>query len=92
MYSAKVRSDAMNVAVNVLEEAKALGYENVHNVYNEKEKVDNYTYYYDLNVEEYEDVSGDSNPINVKKIKVDVSYEYDDEEYNIAFETLVYEE
>lgn len=88
----KLRSDAMNIAVNVLEEAKALGYENVDNVHNEKEKIDNYTYYYDLNVEEYEDVSGDSNPVNIKKIKVDVSYEYDDEEYNVTFETLVYEE
>lgn len=92
LLTTKLRSGAMNVAVNVLEEAKALGYENVDNVYNEKEKIDNYTYYYDLNVEEYEDISGDLNPVNVKKIKVDVSYEYGDEEYSVAFQTLVYEE
>lgn len=92
LYTTKLRSDAMNIAVNALEEAKALGYDNVNNVYNAKEKIDSYTYTYDLNVEEYEDVSEASNPVNIKKVKVDVSYEYDNEEYNIAFETLVYEE
>lgn len=88
----KRRSDAMNVAVNVLEENKAKAFEDVENVYNEKTQIDNYTYYYNVNVEEYEDVSESANPIDVKKVKVDVSYEYDNETYKLTFETLVYEE
>jgi len=88
----KLRSDAMNVAINIIEEAKATGYENVSNIYNEKQKVDNYTYYYNLNVEEYEDVSGKANPVNIKKINVNVSYKYGKEPYHVTFDTLMYEE
>lgn len=87
-----LRARAMNVAINVLEENKAKGYENVNNVYNEKAVVDNYTFYYNLNVEEYEDISGDSNPVDIKKLKVDVSYRYKEDTYNVDFETLIYEE
>lgn len=92
LLSTKMRSDAVNIAINVLEEAKSLGYKNVNSVYNEKKKIDNYTYKYNLNVEEYESVSETSSASNAKRIKVDVSYEYDDETYNVDFETLVYEE
>ena len=87
-----LRSNAMNVAINVLEENKAKGYESVEDVYNQPIKIDNYTFYYNLNVEEYEDISGDSNPINVKKLMVNVSYKYDEKSYNVNFETLIYEE
>jgi len=88
----KLRSDAMNVAINVIEETKAKSFEDVNNVYNEKVKIDNYTFSYNLNVEYYEDISGDSNPIDIKKIDIRVLYNYDNNPYNIDFETLVYEE
>ena len=88
----KLRSDAMNVAINVIEENKSKAYENVNNVHNEKVKVDNYTYVYNLGVEEYNDISGESNPIDIKKISVDVEYKYDEETYSVYFETLIYEE
>lgn len=89
---AKLKSDAMNVAINVLEENKAKAYETVDNVNNEKVQVDNYTYLYNLNVEEYEDISENTNKSNVKKLKVDVSYKYSEKIYNVTFQTLMYEE
>lgn len=88
----ELRSNAVNVAVNVLETNKARMFENVQNVYNEKEKIGNTTYYYDLNVEEYEDISGSTNPVDIKKLKVDVSYKYNKKTYSVTFETLMYEE
>lgn len=88
----KLRSDAMNVAINVLEQNKAKDYKLVDNVNNEKIQVDNYTYLYTLNVEEYEDVSDNENKSNAKKLNVDVSYKYDDEVYNVVFQTVIFEE
>jgi len=88
----KLRSNAMNIAVNVLEENKAKDFDSVNNVNNEKVKIDNYTYNYNLNVEEYEDVSDNVNPIDIKKLRVDVSYKYDDKAYSVDFETIIYEE
>ena len=87
-----LKSSAMNVAINVLEENKSKAYEEVQNVYNEIAKVDGYTFYYTLNVNEYEDISGDSNPVDVKKLGVTVSYKYGDKDYAVDFETLIYEE
>lgn len=88
----ELRSNAVNVAVNVLETNKARMFGNVQNIYNEKEKIGNTTYYYDLNVEEYEDISESTNPVDIKKLKVDVSYKYNKKTYNVTFETLMYEE
>ncbi len=87
-----LKSSAMNVAINVLEENKAKAYEEVDNVYNEVVKVDGYTFYYTLNVNEYEDISGDTNPVDVKKLGVTVSYKYNNKDYTVDFETLIYEE
>ena len=89
---AKLRSDAMNVAVNVIEENKAKNFELINNVYEKKVQVDGYTYLYNLSVEEYQDVSSNTNKSNAKKIRVDVAYKYDSKSYNIAFQTLIYEE
>ena len=88
----KLKSDAMNVAINVLEENKAKDYEHVDNLINEKTRVDNYTYFYDLNVQEYEDVSDNVNKSNAKKLNVDVSYKYEEKVYNVAFQTVIFEE
>lgn len=88
----KLRSDAMNIAINVLEENKTKAFDKVENVNNEIVKIDNRTYYYDLNVETYEDISESANPIDLKKLKVNVSYKYDGEDYDISFETIMHEE
>lgn len=88
----KLKSDAMNIAVNVLEESKAKAFDKVENVNNETVKLDNHTYYYDLNVEKYEDISETANPIDLKKLKVNVSYKYDGKDYDISFETIIHEE
>ena len=88
----KLRSNAMNVAINVLEESKAKSFDSVDNVYNENVRIDNYNYQYSLNVEEYADVSGVTNPVNIKKLTVDVIYKYDGDPYNLSFETIIYEE
>ena len=88
----KLRSDAMNIAINVLEENKSKAFDKVENVNNEIVKIDNRTYYYDLNVENYEDISESANPIDLKKLKVNVSYKYDGEDYDISFETIMSEE
>ena len=61
---AKLRSDAMNVAINVLEENKAKPYEDIYNVQNQTVKIDNYTFVYNLNVE---DTNGNELNSNVKK-------------------------
>lgn len=87
-----LKSNAMGVAINVIEENKSKAFETVDNVYNEKVVVDNYSFYYNLSVEEYEDISGDSNPVDIKKLEVNVSYKYDENTYNVNFETVMYEE
>jgi len=92
LISTKLRSDAMNVAINVIEEAKSKKYEDVESVHNESVKIDEYTYYYNLNVQEFKDISKTTNPVDIKKIEVEVSYEYNDETQNVTFETLIYEE
>lgn len=88
----KLRSNAVTVAVNVLERNKAKPYDMVENVNNENVQIDNYSYFYNLSVEEYEDASGASNPIDAKRLNVDVTYKYGDESYSVAFSTLMYEE
>ncbi len=92
LMQAKLRSDAMNLAVNILEENRAKGFEFVDNVNNENIKIDDRTYYYNLSVEEYEDISGDSNTVDLKRLQVDVSYKYDSKSYNVSFQTVIYEE
>lgn len=87
---AKLRSDAMNVALNVMEENKAKDYEKVENIINEKVTVDEYTYLYNLNVEEYHSVIDDS--VDTKKINVSVVYEYDGKSYDVTFQTVIFEE
>ena len=63
----KLRADAMNVAINVMEDAKAKGYKYVENVNNEIQKIDNYSFYYNVNIEGYENLSVESNAQNIKK-------------------------
>lgn len=88
----KLRSDAMNIAINVLEDTKAKDYEDVNSVNNEIVKVDNYSYHYDLSVENHEGNLSNSYDISAKKVRVEVRYKYDEHDYNIAFDTIVFEE
>ena len=87
----RLRSGAMNVAINVLEENKGKNFEDVQNVYNEAVNIDNYTYSYNLVAEEYEDVTS-INRMDIKKLRVDVSYKYGTKPYTLTFETIMYEE
>lgn len=89
---AKLRSDAMNVAINVLEENKGKEYKDIDNIVDEKTTVDGYTYVYDLNVEDYRYMSADSVNKNAKKVQVEVEYSYGNKSYDISFQTLVFEE
>ena len=89
---AQLRSNAVNVAINVLEENKSKAFDSVDNVNNKKVKIDNYNFSYNLNVEEYDDVSSDSVTTDIKKLTVKVLYNYDDTDYDVSFETLMYEE
>ncbi|MDD2627604.1 MAG: prepilin peptidase [Clostridia bacterium] len=92
MLSAKLRSDAMNVAINVLEENKIKNFEDINTIINEKKTIEDYTYTYNLEVIEYLDSSDNIILQNAKKMKVVVNYNLNNIEQELEFETAVFEE
>ena len=92
MLSAKLRSDAMNVAINVLEENKIKEFVDINNIINEKKIMDDYTYTYNLEVTEYQDSSDNIILQNAKKMRVTVNYNFNNAKQELEFETAIFEE
>ena len=94
----KYKSDAMNTAMNLIEESKALGYDNIQDKSGEFE-IDSKKYVYTFNVDEYVEVLNDidiyeyyENETYAKKLTAIVQYKYGSKTYECKLQNVMYKE
>lgn len=94
----KYRSDAMYVAMNLIEEGKAQGYYGVIDKSGEVE-VDSKKYVYTLNVDKYSEIQEEvdeysyyEDKVYAKKMTAIVEYKYGAKDYEFKLENVMYKE